>query len=209
MDIRRETQTDRSSTMASAAARLPLLLRASRSYDLTCTCKCPSSCVYVLLTLAVKGEIFGAAIWTEVEILVGLFCSSAPALKPLVQRYVPRLLGGLNSSLNRGRSDILTPLETFGSAGMRNSRFLGNVKILDSMGSPGLDPEAMSANMEKRVVTEFQEFDFDFDEESQNRDLISHHPASRMISPSFGPNNMQPHNSDPKYEPWNNVYSRY
>ena len=30
--------------------------------------------------------------WTEVEIFVGIFCASAPALKPLIVRYAPALL---------------------------------------------------------------------------------------------------------------------
>jgi hypothetical protein len=36
---------------------------------------------------------FDVTIWTSVDINTGLFCASAPSLKPLLKRLVPGMLG--------------------------------------------------------------------------------------------------------------------
>lgn len=79
--------------VAAAALRLPALVRASSSYDLT-------------------WELYDAALWTMIEACVGIFCASAPALKPLLQQIAPSMLGtlvtstgqkyGTNGSSNQG-----------------------------------------------------------------------------------------------------------
>jgi hypothetical protein len=52
-----------------------------------------------------------------VEILVGLFCASAPALKALILSYSPKFLGTVMSSTRGGTSGRLPPEETMRTFG--------------------------------------------------------------------------------------------
>jgi hypothetical protein len=92
-----------SRTIAAAALRLPSLLRASKSYDLT-------------------WELYDAAIWTQVEAAVGITCASVPALKPLVARYAPKIL---NSFPTRAKSEA--GYSEMGN-GLGHSRKHGSIK---------------------------------------------------------------------------------
>jgi hypothetical protein len=47
------------------------------------------------------GELFDAALWTEIEACVGIFCACAPALKALAQRYVPSILDTIQTQTER------------------------------------------------------------------------------------------------------------
>ncbi|KAF1813239.1 hypothetical protein P152DRAFT_448560 [Eremomyces bilateralis CBS 781.70] len=73
--------------VVAAALRLPSLVRVTESFDLT-------------------WEIYDAALWTLVEATVGIFCASVPALKPLVQKYTPAILGTMGNGNLTGSGHI-------------------------------------------------------------------------------------------------------
>ncbi|KAK2768284.1 hypothetical protein FQN54_000137 [Arachnomyces sp. PD_36] len=72
--------------IAAAAIRMPSFVRASSSFDLS-------------------WEMYDAALWTEIESAVGIVCASVPALKPLVQKYLPTALGSLMSARAKGSAE--------------------------------------------------------------------------------------------------------
>jgi hypothetical protein len=44
-----------------------------------------------------SGEVHDAALWTQIEAVVSIFCACAPALKALVQRFAPTILDTITS----------------------------------------------------------------------------------------------------------------
>ncbi|TVY33800.1 hypothetical protein LSUB1_G006802 [Lachnellula subtilissima] len=92
------------------------------------------------------------AVWTGVEVNAGLFCASAPAIKPLLRKFAPSLLSsssGKRTSYNcsgkgaygqGSRFDLQTEPRKKGSAVLTNKAWRGDV-------SPGGDSES-----ERRVL---------------------------------------------------------
>lgn len=83
------------------------------------------------------GELYDAALWTEVEGTVGIVCASAPALKPLVQKFIPSAFGSFIS--NRGTKAGEYGIDTL-SRQTRIGSYAGRRATDDLGGWPGLNP---------------------------------------------------------------------
>jgi hypothetical protein len=48
------------------------------------------------------GDVSDLTTWTSIEVSVGLFCASAPAIRPLIRKIAPNLFPSVSQSLSRG-----------------------------------------------------------------------------------------------------------
>jgi hypothetical protein len=48
------------------------------------------------------GDVSDLTTWTSIEVSVGLFCASAPAIRPLIRKIAPNLFPSESQTLNRG-----------------------------------------------------------------------------------------------------------
>lgn len=134
--------------IASTAIRLPSLIRTSASYDLTCMSisSLPARFMWVCIN-NITGELYDAALWTEVESTVGIVCASAPALKPLIQRYMPAVLGSPMSS-ERANGSASASRRT------RNSNYANRRTTDDFKGRGGWAPPMMKNGSDVGLVHE-------------------------------------------------------
>jgi hypothetical protein len=112
--------------------------------------------------------------WTEVEIVVGLFCASAPALKALILRYSPKFLGTVMSSHTRELNE--QTMRTFGFSA--NKSFDGDGRIQSfNMDDLELGTRYDSEIRKSQTTREsLQRFDFGFE---------SHHDFDIVQPPSY------------------------
>jgi hypothetical protein len=123
--------------------------------------------------------------WTEVEILVGLFCASAPALKALILRYSPKFLGTALSSRTRELNE--QTMRTFGFSA--NKSFDGEEGI-QSFNMDDLElGTRYDSEIRKSQTTRdsLQQFDFGF--ESHHDFDIVRPPSYQQLPPHYASTN--------------------
>lgn len=126
-----------------------------------------------------SGEIFGVAIWTEVEVLVGLFCSSAPALKPLIQCFLPNAIRSRQVTEINNLRTSRTVSKHFESPNTSDAEMLNNK-----------DLERCHLPVELRSITpagfeNLNAFDFNFDTGESLPNSPVHDPESLQLDYGF------------------------
>ena len=104
--------------------------------------------------------------WTEVEIFVGMFCASAPALRPLVFRYTPAILDRVvpsTYSLQRESRRDDTVVEIVRTLSTTRGRVGSNGTVSINFNEPGSDVKSSPRAARLTSDSEAQYFEFDVD----------------------------------------------
>ena len=94
----------------------------------------------MLLTLS--GEAYDITIWSAVEVNTGIFCASAAAIKPLLRKLAPGLLGTASDATSRSPTHSRKKIGAYGTGShMSRPRHTSDAFELSSQTELGTYPE--------------------------------------------------------------------